>query len=59
MADIPAPLAAWYVLTTILLTGFILCSGQIGSIPMIVEQFGFAMTLLEPRAAFHRCRTIL
>jgi len=39
----PAPLTAWYVLTTSRLIGLTWCSGQTGTFMMIVEQLGLAM----------------
>ena len=43
IAACPAPEAAWYVETTILLTVAAVCSGVTATRAMIVEQFGLAM----------------
>ena len=43
MPGTPAPLAAWYVETTMRVTPPSLWSGQVGTRPMIVAQLGLAM----------------
>ena len=50
IAACPAPEAAWYVETTILLTVAALCSGVTATRAMIVEQFGLAT--MPPFPAF-------